>query len=185
MIVAGAAAGVYLWSPDQLPVSDLPVPPVEQTSPEAAPQRLSVEYVAPPTLRDPDAATRARMVQLPNGDFVPALNGVVNAPRMEWGSDTPYSPIIGKERDSRGQDWYVHMDGSKSTTTNVYRSDLGRYDGSTQVAHPTPALPLEPGELEAARKGGAARGGAAPPPGGSKPASGASSSAGANTGAKG
>lgn len=179
LLVAGAATGVYLWNPDQPAIDDTPVPPVQQSTPDAPPPRLAVDYTAPTAVRDPDAATRARMVRLPNGDFVPSLNGVINAPPMEWGDATPYSPIIGKERDSRGQEWYVHMDGSKSTTTNVYRSDLGRYDGSTQVAHPTPALPMEPNELEAMKRAGAGGGGTpAPKPGAAKPSSGVSSNSG-------
>ena len=41
--------------------------------------------MAPPVLREPDAAARSRLVRLPNGDYVPSLNGVIDAP--EWSFD--------------------------------------------------------------------------------------------------
>ena len=129
-------------------------------------------------LREPDAAARSRLVRLPNGDYVPSLNGVIDAPAMRWPDDRPYAQVIGKERDGRGQEWYVHADGSKSTTTSVYRSDLGRYDATSQVANPTTPLPMEPNELEAAKRAGAGGTGATPPPKAGTGGAGASTSAG-------
>ena len=93
---------------------------------------------------------------MPDGTQVPMLNGVTELAANPWPGDVPYSPIVGKETDPSGQDWYVHADGTKSTMQMVWRSDLGRHDGVFQVARPGPVLPPGP------------RGGAAAPD--SKPA---------------
>src|SRR5690606_2404206 len=113
---------------------------------------LQVRYTAPETVQNPDESAKRRMVRLPNGEYVRALNGAVDAPPMQWPNDRPFSPIIGIERDTNGKDWWVHADNTKSTTEMVFRSDLGRHDAVTQVCNPTPALPLEPRELERARQ---------------------------------
>ncbi len=80
---------------------------------------------------------------LPNGKKVRALNGVTTEVRLLWPAETPYSPITGVTR-TQGIDWYVHADGSRSTTQMVYRSDLGRKTAMSMVANPRPALPLQP-----------------------------------------
>lgn len=97
--------------------------------PESAPIGVQVFTEAP--------ADRERYVALPDGTYVEALNGARGAPAMCWPEGRPWSPIIGTERDVRGQLWYVHADGAKSTTLMTYRADLGRPDPITQVAIPT------------------------------------------------
>ena len=67
-----------------------------------------------------------------------------DAPPMQWPAELPYSPIIGRERDAHGLDWYVHADGSKSITQMVFRRDLGRLDPVTNVFNPAKVLPMEP-----------------------------------------
>lgn len=121
--------------------------------PSAAPAPAAPPLVAPPPTvpppppaaaavlaAAPSAADHRRDIELPDGNFVPALNGAVGARpiALAWG-DTPWSPIIGTERSDAGVDWYVHADGSRSTTEMKFRSDLGRLDAMTRVAHPGPA----------------------------------------------
>ena len=97
----------------------------------AGPARLT-----PPTpVRTPQ--DRSRMLQLPDGTFVPALNGAIRPPPISWPNDKPWSPIVGREIDTLGNEWYVHADGTKTITNMLWRSDLGRKDGSTQSYHPT------------------------------------------------
>lgn len=86
---------------------------------------------------------RSRELELPDGTFVPALNGAVDAtPLATYWGPSAWSPITGVERSSAGVDWYQHADGSYSTTQMVWRKDLGRSAAMTRVAHPGPAVPV-------------------------------------------
>ncbi|MEZ5964900.1 MAG: hypothetical protein R3F56_13755 [Planctomycetota bacterium] len=87
------------------------------------------------------------MLELPNGEFVPALNGVRGAPPMEWPADRPFSPIIGRVRTTE-LEWYVHADGTRSTTQMSFRTDLSRFDAVTTLANPAPL-----GQIPAAEGG--------------------------------
>lgn len=80
---------------------------------------------------------------LPDGSRVAALNGAIDPePLAEaWPAVVAWSPIIGIERSPAGIDWYVHADGSKSTTEMKWRADLGRADAVTRLARPTPKAP--------------------------------------------
>lgn len=122
-----------------------PAPAVDQapaTPPEGTEARGPIGPVVagplrltPPTpVRTP--SDRSRMLQLPDGSFVPALNGAIDPPAISWPSDKPWSPIVGREIDTVGKEWYVHADGTKTITDMVWRSDLGRKDGFTGVNHP-------------------------------------------------
>jgi hypothetical protein len=86
-----------------------------------------------PLENPPDPGTWWR---LPDGTYVPALNGVVGAPPMVWPEDRPFSPITHKETGSNGIEWYLHADGTASTTAMIFRKDLGREDATALVAHP-------------------------------------------------
>jgi hypothetical protein len=88
----------------------------------------------------PSNVDHSRELELPDGSFVPALNGAVGATKVgEYWGPQPWSPIVAVERSSAGVDWYRHEDGSYSTTQMVWRKDLGRYEAMTRVAHPGPA----------------------------------------------
>lgn len=153
LIVISAVAATVLWlrPNEQAPVGVTPqaAPDVPAPAPSNAPV---MTYEAPTIVREPKPEERDRMFKLPNGEFVASLNGVRDAPEMLWPKDIPYSPIVGRERDTHGQEWYVHADGSKSTNRMVFRSDLGRMDPITTVANPTAPLPMEPNEAEAAKR---------------------------------
>ncbi|MCA8948283.1 MAG: hypothetical protein KDE27_02200 [Planctomycetes bacterium] len=91
---------------------------------------------------DQPAPDHSREIELPDGSFVPALNGAIDAaPVGDFWGPQPWSPIVGVERNSVGLDWYRHEDGSYSTTQMVWRSDLGRNVAMTRVAHPGPTPP--------------------------------------------
>ncbi len=112
-----------------VPASESVSPKVVATEPEAASAPGPFGVVATPP------EDRGAYVALPDGTFAPALNGVRNAPAMVWTEDEPFAPIVGKET-YQGVEWYTHADGSKSTTSKVFRADLGRDDAVTQVATP-------------------------------------------------
>jgi len=83
----------------------------------------------------------------PDGQRLPLLNGVRESVVLKWPSDEPYSPIVGRRVESRGGEWYVHADGSRSTVKMVWRSDLGRAVAATVLARPTEPAPMKtPGQ---------------------------------------
>ena len=83
------------------------------------------------------AATREASLELPDGTFVPMLNGATGALSLKqyWGA-RPWSPILHVVRSDAGVDWYVHADGTFTTTEMKWRSDLGRLDAMTRIAIP-------------------------------------------------
>jgi len=92
----------------------------------------------PPKVTDEDEG----WLQLPDGNKARPLNGVKNPPRLVW-QNSEWSPIVRTER-SNGVDWYVHADGSYSTTLMVWRDDLGRADAVSYGLHPRDAKPVRP-----------------------------------------
>jgi hypothetical protein len=91
-------------------------------------------------VREPVAA---RKLRLPDGSETTPLNGVVAPMPMVWG-DRPYAPIRGVEH-GNGVDWWVHADGTRSTTLDVWRHELGRTDPVTLVFHPGQPAPVDGG----------------------------------------
>ncbi len=63
-----------------------------------------------------DPATNASKFLLPDGSYALALNGVTGAKPLKWPPTKAWSPIEGKVRGPNGEEWYVHEDGSMSTT---------------------------------------------------------------------
>lgn len=152
-LIVCAAAGAALW---WWPVAQDPAPatpPATSVEKKADPETpvLNARWTAPEVVQNPDRQARRHMVQLPTGEFVKALNGAVDAKPLDWPKDRPFSPILGTERAPDGTEWWVHADGSKSTTVMIYRSDLGRHDAVSQVANPEPPLPMEPEEMSRPR----------------------------------
>jgi hypothetical protein len=95
---------------------------------------------------------------MPDGSQLPPLNGVREAGDPTWPHDRPYAKVVGTKT-VNGIDYYVHADGSTTTTIMVWRTDLGRYDAATHVVNPVGNRPLADDELPgqpghaAARKG--------------------------------
>lgn len=89
-------------------------------------------------------AVPAGKLGLPDGTWVEALNGVTAPAPLRWPNERPWSPIVGK-RLGQGEPpvwWYVHADGSMSTTVMAWRDDLGREDAQTLVANPAATQPV-------------------------------------------
>ncbi|MBK8975310.1 MAG: hypothetical protein IPM29_05250 [Planctomycetes bacterium] len=127
------------------PIPNSTPPPATTDAEQPAPRQASVPPPARDLFRvDPDTTPRADRVELPDGTWVPALNGAKDARAPLWPEGVPYSPLVGRERASNGQDWYVHEDGTRWTTIYGWRADLGRMDAITNVATPTAPLPMEP-----------------------------------------
>lgn len=145
-VALAVAMAAIVWWWDSQPADAGAVGPGRPQPASATPLAPGLmTYEAPPTTKTPPPADLPRMLQLPDGDFVPALNGVRNPPRMEWPNDRPFSPIIGRVRTTE-LEWYVHADGTRSTTQMSFRTDLGRFDAVTTVANPAPLGQLPPGE---------------------------------------
>ena len=125
-IVALAASG---WG-----VAELATPPAPAAATAEAPAR---QVPVPQPAADSDEATT---MLLPDGTRVATLNGASGArPLSEvWPKARPWSPIVGVERSAAGVDWYVHADGTRTTTVMRWRADLGREDALTRVAEPIP-----------------------------------------------
>jgi hypothetical protein len=146
VLAVGGAIGAYvaLRSPQDAVPKESPRMRSESTAAEPAPP-------APlPSLREAPAPTRTppvpeQMIRYPDGSFMPPLNGVKVPAALQWPPEAPFSPIVGKQM-AGGVEWYVHADGTQSTTQMVFRSDLGRDVAVTHVARPMPVLPEEPAE---------------------------------------
>ena len=142
--VAASSLGGRAAAPPQQPAAASAA--VRPAAPDAVRPAVG-KVIEAAAKKDKDAAQadRSRELELPDGTFVPALNGAVGASplAMYWGI-TPWSPIVGVERSSAGVDWYRHEDGSYSTTEMVWRKDLGRNAAMTRVAHPGPVAPVAP-----------------------------------------
>ena len=132
------AAAPWFSSPQEAAPSGGCVPEAKPPAPAPAPVAAAAHVDRAKAA--PAQVDRSRELELPDGSYVPALNGSVGATRLAdyWGP-LPWSPIVGVERSSAGVDWYRHEDGSYSTTQMVWRKDLGRYEAMTRVAHPGPA----------------------------------------------
>lgn len=87
----------------------------------------------------PSAEDRPRYVEMPDGSWLPALNGVRGAPKSSWNPERPYARVVRVDR-MQDADWYVHADGTWTTTRSVFRKDLGRDDPQSYALHPQPDL---------------------------------------------
>jgi hypothetical protein len=120
-----------------------PTPGPERGRQPAAAGKPAVDLVpAVPAPSRAPAGPRDQQLALPDDTFVPCLNGARGAPdlREYWGN-RPFSPIVAVERSDLGVDWYVHADGTRTTTEMKWRSDLGRFDAMTRVAVPLDRAP--------------------------------------------
>ena len=140
LILAGLLGGGAWWTfrtPDLAPpkvseASPTPVKPTEKGPvPVTAAFQVDAKAVIPAEER----------LLMPDGSFVPTLNGVKNPAKIAWGS-TPYSPIVRKQFDPTIT-WYVHADGTYTTTMMQWRSDHGREDAVTLCLHPAAPAGIE------------------------------------------
>ena len=156
-VLAATTTGVLWWSnlwwsngnaQGVAPAADQAAPAANNVTQPAAMQPATGQVV--PGADVPPMAPQLppeRTMVLPDGTRVATLNGAVHAKPLSeaWPKDVPWSPIVRIERSDLGVDWYVHEDGSRSTTEMKWRSDLGREDAVTRLARPTPTAPNVPG----------------------------------------
>ena len=128
---------------DQGPNNDNGSAPLAANRLPAGGSGRAVTTAAPRPTRE---APSERTFGLPDGTRLPVLNGAYGAPDIQWPAGIPWSPVVRKMVDNDGQEWYVHADGTYSSTVITYRSDLGRHVPVTQVAHPEKAAPMDPSE---------------------------------------
>ncbi len=140
---------------------------------ERTPEPRAVPVPTPPATVDdtvgarrepPPASERARWLSMPDGTWLPALNGVLGAPAPNWNPERPYAAVIAR-RAMVGVEWYVHEDGSVTTTRTVFRRDVGQDVATTETHHPVsregrpmivtpdgreldPSLPVSTGRFE-------------------------------------
>jgi len=142
LAVLAALTVVSYWSQGNKVLAPAEAPPIaaaleaEPATAAAAPASAPVAEVTAPMV------DRSHQLELPDGTFVAALNGATDAAPLQqfWGSQVPWSPIVGVERNDQGVDWYRHENGSYSTTQMVWRSDLKRHAAMTRVGHQGPAV---------------------------------------------
>jgi hypothetical protein len=104
--------------------------------------------MAPKKEKKPKPVVTSNQLLLPDGSTIPVLNGAFGAPELGWPADRPWSPIVSKETDQDGDEWYVHEDGSRSITKNQYHTHLKGMAPVTSVYNPTKPLPLDPIEAK-------------------------------------
>jgi hypothetical protein len=160
-VLAAGLLGFGAWSfastkkADPAPADNLPQP---QPVPEATPQPLQGEVAEQE--QPPPIAERDDVLVLPDGSTVPLLNncrGKVDMARG-WG-DHPWSPIVAREVDPHGWEWYLHEDGTYSQTKMIFRKDLNKWEPLLQVARKAAVAPIAPEDLEIAERERKARDG--------------------------
>lgn len=108
-----ALAGLWIDRADAEPIAgEAP----EAAVPAATPEPMVASFV--PLAEVPRPAVPQSAIRYPDGGVFPALNGVAVSIDLIWPSGRPYSPIIGKRVEGPPEylEWYVHADGSHSTT---------------------------------------------------------------------
>lgn len=82
----------------------------------------------------------------PDGTWLPPLNGVTVAPPFPgFAPNYPYAPVIEIKRGDKGIFWYIHADGSHSTTQMALTEEGGRSfeQPAWVVGNPTETLPVQ------------------------------------------
>lgn len=159
LVLVAAAGGVtWRWLADREPApvtAPSPVAPVVAPASAPEPAQAAIPAPAAPKPKPAPVAT-AGSVRYPDGSKQPALNGVQTDLVIEWGV-RPFTPIVGIEDGPGGWKWYVHENGTRSTTAMVADKD-GVLQAHAVVAEPEAPLPLAPGP-EGPKSGGARPGG--------------------------
>lgn len=84
----------------------------------------------------------------PDGTWLPPLNGVDIAPPFPgFDPKYPYAPVVKIVRGDKGVSWYIHADGSHSTTQMAMTEQGGRKfrQPAWVVGNPTDVLPVQVG----------------------------------------
>ncbi len=123
--------------PGPAPVGPAPVGPGTRVVEQGPMQDGPGPGELPPARPVGMVAPGANAASYPNGTQVPLLNGVTEPIAIPWPAALPWSPIKGVVPQA-GNDWYLHEDGSWSTTLLQKEPGTGRLRG---VAEVFPAVP--------------------------------------------
>lgn len=142
VLVVAAAAGGYAFFVNKGGDEPLAPPavagPVATQPPLPGPLPASVSLPPPETLE----AKASGYIAYPDGTFYPPLNGVKVAPKIQFHARmAPFAKVVGKERDAKGREWYVHENGVRSTTY-VNSAGASSYE-VTKAVEPQQILPEE------------------------------------------
>lgn len=146
MLVAAAAYATWRWL-DREPapvVPPTPSAPAPETPPSGSSPAVTDRGNKPAPAPKPGA--EPARVKYPDGSTMPALNGVTTDLVVTWGT-RPFTKIIGTEDGPGGWKWYVHENGTRSTTVMLESGGVLR--ATPIVADPTTALPTGPGSGQA------------------------------------
>ncbi|MEZ5962330.1 MAG: hypothetical protein R3F56_00660 [Planctomycetota bacterium] len=81
-------------------------------------------------------------IACPGGGYLPLLNGVPRAPTLNRDVERfgPVPPVVGMHTDADGDEWWVHADGSETTSrwTTVTVGGVPRRDVRTDHTVPAP-----------------------------------------------
>ena len=116
-----------------------------ESKPTLAPVLMKGDALPPKPQHSP--RDTSGMTRLPDGSYIPNLNGV-RIP-MVW-SRPGFSPIVGIRRTDRGVDWWVHENGTQSTTvvTDAFINGVWVRQPGLQVAVPlAKTMPIAPRHL--------------------------------------
>ncbi len=147
VVLAVASLAVWLWSssrqaPGFRPAHDAASPTSGERrqgpGPNAETSVTEPPAVDPLEVRDsrPPGEAGRRWVEMPDGTWMRALNDVLDAPKILWDRAVPKSPVVGLRTLDDGVTWFVHADGTLTTTTRLWRDDLAREDVTTLTQHP-------------------------------------------------
>ena len=144
MVVGGAIAGLLFLGP-QVPRQPQAIP---GENPGPVPTPLHVRSPFPPGTVIPvtELPPVDNGIPLPRGGYLPFLNGMTYSPGIardpRFG---PVPPVVAKLVDTEGFEWWMHADGS--VTTSIYRqvSVPGEtaWDSATRHAVAKPETELE------------------------------------------
>lgn len=135
-------------------VADRSAPSVAELTSESASSRLErgVPADTQPWLRRLPPRTRipvrlppqASGIRCPDGTFLPLLNGVPHAPPISRSSKAaPLTPVVELAVDDTGCQWFVHADGSTTTSRWVEYTDALGTKGKQVVTDHNEVVPPE------------------------------------------
>lgn len=155
LALAFAGACVIIYTSREKTEGPEPLPVVApKAAGKSAPVPLKGDAVkAPVKKKAPEKVDKNRLLQLPDGSTVPVLNHAYGAPKMSWPKDRPWSPITGKYTDANtGEEWYMHEDGSRSSTLMRWHTHLNANAPMTNVLNPTKPVAMDPDEIASVRR---------------------------------
>ena len=133
IIGGGGWAGWHLSRAEPASAAEDPNPDLDALVEPKLSSLRAGDALAPKRQKDP--VDISLMTKLPDGSYIPNLNGV-REPGLWTGR--PFSPIVGIRRNDQGVDWWVHENGMQSTITYVdgTRNGVPVREVAMQVAFP-------------------------------------------------